>query len=141
MFFVLPVIGNLYPVTRNILSFTGKMYLTTQGVLFYFYVTRNKFPVTRNILSFTGKEYFCDRYYTSFVCVIPIREIVPSLVMSIPPMSSNSIFPVKRTIFLVRENIGTSVRRSSWSAFGRPIKNDIIFFFFFLFFSRRLFFS
>ena len=54
MFVVLPVTGYSFPVTVNILSFTGKC-IVTQDVPF-FPVTGNKFPVTRNIVYFTGKD-------------------------------------------------------------------------------------
>ena len=36
--------------------------------------------------------------------VLPVTGFVPPLAMNIHPMCTNSIFPVTRTIFLVREN-------------------------------------
>ena len=52
---VLPVTGYSFPVTVNILSFTGKVYCDTR-CSFFISVTENKFPVTKNIVYFTGKK-------------------------------------------------------------------------------------
>ena len=37
--------------------------------------------------------------------VLPVKRLVPPHVMSIYPMFANSTFPVKRTIFLVGEDL------------------------------------
>ena len=60
------------------------------------------------------KNIFCHKKFFSCVTkqlfipvtqgVLPVKGVVLSLAMSIHPMSTNSIFPVTSTIFLVREN-------------------------------------
>ena len=55
MFFFIPVTGNKFPVTRNIVYFTGKDPSLTDTP----FVTGSIFPVTGSILPVTG-SFSCD---------------------------------------------------------------------------------
>ena len=79
MFFSTPVTGNKFPLTRNILSFTGKMPCYTRGSFLFvwqeinflwqkiFFLLKEKFLLWQILCS------FCDSYYTTFI----ISSILP----------------------------------------------------------------
>ena len=54
---------------------------------------------TRNILALDKVNIFSCKQY-----VLPVRGFVPPFAISIHLLCTNSIFPVTRTLFLVRDN-------------------------------------
>ena len=98
MFVVLPVTGYSFPVTVNILSFTGKVYCDTR-CSFLIPVTGNKFPVTRNIVYFTGKDPSLTD--TPFVTgsILPVTGsfscdmgIFHHVIGNVPPITRSTVF-------------------------------------------------
>ena len=110
MFLVLCVTVNIFPVTRNIFSFTRKRYCGTRWYFLFLSQEINVLSQAQEIFFLSQEKNsfvtdithsFCHRRYSS---CFPVRGFVPPLAMSIHLTHTNSIFPVTRTIFLVREN-------------------------------------
>ena len=98
MFFALPVTGNLFPVTRNILSLTGKMYCDTRRS-FSIPVTGNEFPVTRNIVYFTGKDPSVTDTPLVTGSILPVTGsfscdmgIFHHVIGNVPPITRSTVF-------------------------------------------------
>ena len=120
VFFILPVTANLFSVTKNIFSFTGKISCDTrcsfpllwQEINFLwqeiFFLSQEKILLWKILYSFLHKKYYsCETKKLFFPVtqgVLPVTGFGPPIAMNIHPMCTNSTFPVTRTIFLVREN-------------------------------------
>ena len=69
-------------------AFLGAIFLSQEEIF-----QMNNFSCETNLIFFPVKQY-----------VLPVRGFVPPLEISIHLLCTNSIFPVTRTLFLVREN-------------------------------------